>query len=347
MAAESNQNIAQRSPNHQLFNTLNQLQNERIISTLFSNHRELRPQDNPVFAVIIGSPGTGKTTTSRAILQENGMDYDSFYKASLDSLTESVKPYRNLTRNAYFHLKKGKKELNNSNLGVLSGITSSFISAKKVNFKANKTRRRVFDGITNKIKNEDPALKSLDELLWKGIEFGIKQQFNILYDTTIGKTGDKIITKLIPLLATSLVPYRLLVILVEAPEAQIMQQLGKRHQNFIKVMENEEQHGLSQNKRIGYIRAIPLGAIKYMIEPNHIGFKAIEKYVESEEFEKYAGKLSVELIKRKNRFSKARVNGSNLNNSKSPNNSKSSNNSNSRKGNQCKSGKHRKSGKRR
>lgn len=335
MAAESNQNIAQRSPNHQLFNTLNQLQNEHVVARLFSNNHELSSQDAPIFAVIIGSPGTGKTTTSRAILQENGMNYDDFYKASLDILTESVKPYRNLTRNTYFHLKKCKKEINNSNLGVLSGITSSFISAKKVNFKANKTRRRVFDGITNKIKNEDPALESLDELLWKGIEFGIKQQFNILYDTTIGKTGDKIIKKLIPLLATSLVPYHLLVILVEAPEAQIMQQLGKRHQNFIKVMENEEQHGLSQNKRIGYIRAIPLGAIKHMIEPNQIGFKAIKKYVESEEFEKYADKLSVELIKRENRFSKARVNGSNLNNSKSPNNS------NSPKGKQRKSGKRR------
>ena len=282
-----------------------------------------------MFAVIIGSPGTGKTTTSQVILQQKDMDYDSFYKVSLDSLTESVKPYRNLTRNAYFHLKKGKKEINNSNLGVLSGITSSFISAKKTNFKANKTRKRVFEGVTNKIKNEDPALRSLDQLLWKGLEFGIQHQFNILYDTTIGKTGDKIIKEIIPLLATAPVPYQLIVILVEAPEDQIKQQLGKRHQNFINIMEKEEQDGISQNNRTGYIRAIPVGAIKYMIEPNQKGFKAIKEYVASEEFEeKYAGKLaSVEFVKHVNRFSKKIFTDSNLNNSKSANNSNSSSSS--------------------
>jgi len=349
MAAESNEEIAQRlqnalarnekiirqlenalsknvkRQNHHLFSTLNELQNERVVADLFSNHHELHAQDAPIFAVIIGSPGTGKTTTSRAILQEKGMDYDSFYKASLDSLTESVKPYRNLTRNSYFHLKQGKKELNNSNLGVLSGITSSFISAKKVNFKVNKTRRRVFEGVANKIKNEDPALQSLDQLLWKGLHFGIQHQFNILYDTTIGKTGDKIIKDLIPLLASSPVPYQLIVILVEAPEEQIKQQLGKRHQNFINVMEKEEHNGIPQNKRTGYIRAIPLGATKYMIEPNQKGFKAVKEYIASDEFEKkYEGKLaSIEFVKRENRFSKAVFTGSNSN-SKNSNSSKGS-----------------------
>uniref|UniRef100_A0A6C0KV78 Zeta toxin domain-containing protein n=1 Tax=viral metagenome TaxID=1070528 RepID=A0A6C0KV78_9ZZZZ len=352
MAAESNNEIAKRlhalhlnaasqnvsakniKTNQHLFTTLNQLQNERVIADLFSDHRELRAQDTPIFAVIVGSPGTGKTTTSRAILQERGMNYDDFYKVSLDTLTESVKPYRNLTRNAYFHLKKGKREINNSNLGVLSGITSSFISAKKSNFKVNKTRRRVFEGITNKAKNEDPTLQSLDELLWKGLTFGVQHQFNILYDTTIGKTGDKIIKEIIPLLAAAPVLYQLLVILVEAPEEQIKQQMGKRHQNFINKMEQEDIHQLPQDSRVGYIRAIPLGIIKFMIEPNQKGFKAIKDYVKSDEFEeKYADKFaSVEFIKRENRFSKAIFTGSQSINVKSSNNSKSSKSSKSKSG---------------
>jgi hypothetical protein len=87
-------------------------------------------------------------------------------------------------------------------------------------------------------------------------------------------------------------------------------------------MEKEEQNGISKNKRTKYIRAIPVSATKYMIEPNQKGFKAVKDYVESEGFkEKYAGKLAnVEFIEYENRMVKPVTtvlnNSNNLNNSK-------------------------------
>lgn len=318
MAAESSENIARRLnalEDEPLFHTLIQLQDERVIADLFSNHQKLPSQDNPILIIMVGSPGTGKTTMANKIIQEQELHDSDFYKVSLDRLTESVKPYRNLTRNAYTHLTRNKKELNNSNLAKISGIYTSFIHAKKENFKANKTRRRIFEGVTNKAKNEDPAILSLNELLWKGLRHGIQHRFNILYDTTIGKTGDKIKTEITDVLAEFPdIKYKLLVVLVEAPEEQIKQQLEKRHQNFIKK---------------GYIRAIPLRPIKGMIEDNQKGYNTAKEYFNSEEFEeKYPNLLAepAEFIRRKNIFSKALFTGikSNENNSKSSNNTKGS-----------------------
>lgn len=279
MATESNENLAlhfsalrlENKPNatQPLFNTLNQFQNLNTISRLFSNGKKLIPEKSPLFIVLIGSPGVGKTSTATHIFEEHNWDINTFYKISLDTLVERVKPYRNLTRNAATHYRQGKDKLNNNNYQKLSTIYSSYISTRHPNFKANQTRRRVLEGI--KPNTKQGKLKSLNDLLWEGMEHAINQGYNILYDTTIASNGEKIKTEVMNRIEEYEGDrrYTLVVIHITADKEQIERQLKKRHNRML------------ENK---YIRAIPPKLIGKFLKDNKEGFDNVQEYFESKEY---------------------------------------------------------------
>jgi len=258
------------------FEKLTNFQNIETISNLFSRYQHLDQEEHPFFIVLIGSPGVGKTTTARNILNGLHMNYDNFYNVSLDTLVEKVKPYRSVTRNAYQHMKQGKNKLNNKNYIQLSTIYTSFIYAKQPNFKANQTRRRVINGIKNNGKNSATNLKSLDTLLWEGLNHGVQNGWNILYDTTVSKTGNKIKKEVMDLLDKNR-KYTLIVIHITADEEQIKEQLSKRHLRMIE--EN-------------YIRAIPPKLVGKFLLENKEGYDVTKHYFETGAYlEKYPDTL--------------------------------------------------------
>lgn len=110
---------------------------------------------HPVLVIAVGSPGVGKTSLLKKILnnepllKKRGITYDHFYNVSLDTLVEHVQPYRNLTRKVHNEYKNAKKilhlrnnptneyynyELSNSDYGNFSTMYLQMIRSEQPNF---------------------------------------------------------------------------------------------------------------------------------------------------------------------------------------------------------------------
>lgn len=272
-----------------MFTTLENAQNTKKIVSIFGNNKpnsELKP--NPLLVVLVGSPGVGKTTKAKEFLaKELNADYKKFYNISLDSLVERVKPYRNATKRLYNTLKnkRGIEPLTNENYAVLSEAYLQTIMTNKSDFKIPHTTQRILNKIEginrstaknkSKTKAEPTNLKSLNELREDGLVYGIQNGLNILYDTTLVKSKDKIKENIMPILETykDEVKYKIVVILVTADIDDIKKRLKERHEKMI----SEEEP---------YIRAVSPKLIKKFVEENKEAFDKARTYYETGSYEK-------------------------------------------------------------
>jgi broad-specificity NMP kinase len=272
-----------------MFKILENAQNTEKIVSIFGNNKpnsELKP--NPLLVILVGSPGVGKTTKAKEFLErELNVDYNKFYNISLDSLVERVKPYRNATKRLYNTLKnkRGTEPLTNENYALLSEAYLQTIMTNKSDFKLPNTTQRILNKIsglnqnTKKTKykskkNEPTNLKSLNQLREDGLIYGIQNGLNILYDTTLVKTRDKIKANIMPILETynKEVKYRIVVILVTAEVDDIKKRLKERHEKMI--LEEEP-----------YIRAVSPKLVKKFVEENKDAFDKARTYYESGSYE--------------------------------------------------------------
>uniref|UniRef100_A0A6C0IG78 Zeta toxin domain-containing protein n=1 Tax=viral metagenome TaxID=1070528 RepID=A0A6C0IG78_9ZZZZ len=129
--------------------------------------------EHPVLVIAVGSPGVGKTSSLKIILnndpllQDRGITYDHFYNVSLDTLVEHVQPYRNLTQKAYNVAKVKYNTINkatknslglpnnfhNSLYGPFANLYSTVIHARTNNFGLH-TATPTLDTKINKKLNE-------------------------------------------------------------------------------------------------------------------------------------------------------------------------------------------------
>lgn len=262
--------------------SLSNAQDLSKIISIFSHGKtsdELKPaaSTKPLFVILVGAPGAGKTSQAKKILQSRGMDYDHFYQVSLDSIVENVIPYRNATKTLFDTFSEsGAKNLTDEELAMLSEVYLATIMSKNKGFNLNYTVRRITKkhrGNENKLKKpvtKNKSLATLVDLRSEALEHGIKQGYNILYDTTFRKSKNIMASDILPLL--EMYPeheYQIDVILVKAPKEQIRMQLNKRHRNMI-----------SQD----YIRAISPKLIKMFIEDNEQGFEIAKEYFTGEDY---------------------------------------------------------------
>ena len=281
-----------------VFNTLENAQNVETIAKVFANGKsnvELKP--NPYCVIVVGAPGVGKTTKTQEIIKrELGLNYNDFYNISLDSLVEKVKPYINTTRRLHNTLKAkkaelGKPDLNNTNLGILSEVYLPTIMSNKRNFtlgqtevakkakinalgntKALEALKKGKPGAKNTVKNEPSGLKHLNDLRRDGLIYGAMNGLNIIYDTTLAKTKDKIKMDIMPILEMNKdVKYKIIVILVTASEANIQNRIKSRHTKMLAESDP-------------YIRAINPRLTKMFIEDNKKGFDIAKAYFNSNSY---------------------------------------------------------------
>jgi len=271
------------------FLSLENAQNTKKIVSIFANNKpnyELKP--NPLLVILVGSPGVGKTTKAKEFLErELNVDYNKFYNISLDSLVEKVKPYRNATKRIYNTLKnkRGIEPLTNENYAILSEPYLQTIMTNESNFKIPHTTQRILNKITGlnrsttKSKSKKPAeppnLKSLNKLREEGLIYGIQNGLNILYDTTLVKTRDKVKNDIMPILETyrNEVKYKIVFILVTADVDDIKKRLKTRHEQMIAEEEP-------------YIRAVNPKLIKKFAEENKEAFDKARTYYETGSYEK-------------------------------------------------------------
>jgi dephospho-CoA kinase len=152
--------------NGPVFNTLENAQDVNKIAEIFSRGKdeyELKPR--PLFVVLVGSPGVGKTSKAREFLKkELGVDYNDFYNIALDSVVERVKPYRTTTKHLYNTLKSKKapgEKLTNENFATLSEVYLPTIMTTQSNFKLPATLARITNAIENPKPKGPPKPKSV------------------------------------------------------------------------------------------------------------------------------------------------------------------------------------------
>jgi GTPase SAR1 family protein len=278
-----------------IFTKLENAQNVKKIAKVFAKDKpnyELKP--NPHFVVVVGAPGVGKTTkTQQIIKKELGLNYDDFYNISLDSLVERVKPYRNVTKRLYNTLKAKKEilgfpELNEKNFGLLSEVYLPTIMSNKSNFTLGATEMAKLEKIaalgnekaTEALKKRKAApkeaasgLKHLNDLRREGLIYGVMNGLNIIYDTTLQKSKDKIKQDIMPILEMNKeVKYKITVILVTAEVKNIQNRIRGRHNKML--AENDP-----------YIRAINPRLTEMFVKDNKDGFNIAKEYFKSNAYE--------------------------------------------------------------
>lgn len=78
----------------------------------------------PIFVLLFGTPGSGKSTALRRMESLTGLNPDDAVQINLDSLVESLVPFRNATRKIATNMlnEKGIKNYNSANRNTVSGI---------------------------------------------------------------------------------------------------------------------------------------------------------------------------------------------------------------------------------
>jgi GTPase SAR1 family protein len=274
-----------------IFKTLENAQNIEAIAKVFANGKSnVKLKPNPYCVIVVGAPGVGKTTKTREIIKkELGLDYNDFYNISLDSLVERIKPYRNVTKRLHNTLKAkkaalGAPDLNNSDFGLLSEVYLPTIMSNKSNFTLGQTESAKMEKIAalgnadalealkkrkSAPKNGPTGLKHLNDLRREGLIYGAMNGLNIIYDTTLTKTKDKIKMDIMPILEMNKsVKYKIVVILVTASATNIQNRIKGRHTKML--AENDP-----------YIRAINPRLTKMFIEDNKKGFDIAKSYFSS------------------------------------------------------------------
>jgi Cdc6-like AAA superfamily ATPase len=278
-----------------IFTKLENAQNVQKIAKIFAKDRpdyELKP--NPNFVIVAGAPGVGKTTKSQQIIKkELGLNYDDFYNISLDSLVERVKPYRNVTKRLHNTLKNKKSslgfpELNEKNFGLLSEVYLPTIMSNKSNFSLTSTEAAKMakimalgnEAATEALKKKKSSpkevatgLKHLNDLRKEGLIYGVMNGLNIIYDTTLTKSKDKIKQDIMPILEMNKeVKYKITVILVTADVKNIQNRIKGRHNKML--AENDP-----------YIRAINPRLTEMFVKDNKDGFDIAKDYFKSNAYE--------------------------------------------------------------
>ena len=221
------------------------------IEDIFSHGKsieDLQPPvgERPLLIILGGSPGVGKTSQARRILQKMGHSYDNFYHVSLDDIMEHMTSYRENTWKMYDTWKTPemqKPQLTNQHLGKLSGL---YLKSLRMESDSSLLKRRL-----------------------EALEYGVKHGLNITYDTTFSPKNNIVERDILPILNKHVgeLRYEIHVILVTSSERQIRKQLEERHRDMINQ---------------GFIRGIPLKVASFLTKDNRTGFKKIQDEVRVE-----------------------------------------------------------------
>lgn len=271
-----------------VFKTLENAQNVEAIAKIFAKDKpnyKLKP--NPYFVIVVGAPGVGKTTRTQQILEKMGMEYNDFYNIALDSIVERVEPYRKVTKRLYNTLKAKKMSSNEHNMteknyALLSEVYFPTIMSTNINFSLSATEKVKINKIAaigdatveEPLKKEKvkTGLEELNELRKKGLIYGVMNELNIIYDTTLVIKRNKVETDIMPILEMNKnVKYKIIVILVTAEARNIQNRIKGRHMNMLA-------------EKDPYIRAINPHLTDMFIKDNKEGFDNAKKYFTSDEY---------------------------------------------------------------
>jgi energy-coupling factor transporter ATP-binding protein EcfA2 len=195
-----------------------------LIFTRRKGYNHMPSPEQPIFVLLIGTPGSGKSTALARMNELVGLDPENAVQISLDSLIESLEPFRAKTSEiATKMLAASGLELRNNLpeevVGEIAGKTSgpylSYMKAKKNNR-------------PGKVGN--PLEMSLNEMRYYLLDKALAEGKNIIYERTISDASkDSLKEEVFARIAASGKPYKIFVVYTKIDdETELRDRLRRR-----------------------------------------------------------------------------------------------------------------------
>jgi predicted ABC-type ATPase len=174
--------------------------------------------EQPTFVLLIGTPGSGKSTALARLPELVGLDPEEAVQISLDSLVESVKPFRAETAEIARTMLAELTNVSANNVSTIAAQTSGpylrFMKSKK-----NNRKGRV----------GQPLPMSLNEMRYALLEAALAQGKNIIYERTISDPKKDILkTEVFDKIRASGKPYKIFVVYTKIDDVDVLRERLRR-----------------------------------------------------------------------------------------------------------------------
>lgn len=182
-------------------------QQAEMIFTRGKGFDKLPSPTQPIFVLMIGTPGSGKSTALARLPELVGLNPDEAVQISLDSLIESLEPFREKTTSIAMEM------LRESGYGPQNDIPEELVSAI-----ASKTSGPYLSYMRAKKNNRPgrigkPLPMSMNEMRYALLDRALTLGKNIIYERTISDASkDTLREEVFAKIAASRKPYKIFVV---------------------------------------------------------------------------------------------------------------------------------------
>ena len=183
----------------------------------------LSTPEEPIFVLLIGTPGSGKSTALARLPELVGLNPDDAVQISLDSLVESLEPFRAKTAEIATAMltERGLALQNNLGENVVSNIASKTSGPYLSFMKAKKNNR---PGKVGK-----PLEQSLNEMRFALLEKALSEGKNIIYERTISDASkDTLREEVFARIRASGKPYKVYVVYTKIDDPAVLRERLRR-----------------------------------------------------------------------------------------------------------------------
>ncbi len=192
-------------------------QGERIF-TKGKGFAGLPTPEQPTFVLLIGTPGSGKSTALARLPELVGLDPEEAVQISLDSLVESVRPFRAETANIAGPMLAELTNVTANNVSTIAKQTSGPY-LKYMRLKKNNREGRV----------GQPLPMSLNEMRYALLEAALAQGKNIIYERTISDSKKDILkAEVFEKIRASGKPYKIYVVYTKIDDVDVLRERLRR-----------------------------------------------------------------------------------------------------------------------
>lgn len=219
-SAASTETPAVRTNRNLVYSHLGDL-SEKEAELIFSNglgFERLPKPNNPIFVLLIGSPGSGKSTALSRLPELVGLDPAEAAKISLDALIESVLPFREKTREIAASMLE-ESGFNPSNNSIPEELISAIASkASGPYLSVMRTKKNNRPGRIGK-----PLPLSLNEMRYMLLERALAMGLNIIYERTVSDASKNTLTEeVFSRIRASQQPYKVFVVYTKIDDPEVL-----------------------------------------------------------------------------------------------------------------------------
>jgi predicted ABC-type ATPase len=179
----------------------------------------LSTPDEPIFVLLYGTPGSGKSTALKRMDGLAGLDPADAVQINLDSLIEVLEPFRLMTAKIAFGAfeEKGIENINSSNQATVAEIAGKASAPYLSIMRSKKNNRPGHEGEVMKYNILDLRLLMLD--------LALKAGKNIIYERTVSDSKKDILgPEVFEKIKASGHPYKVFVIYTKIDDEEVLKE---------------------------------------------------------------------------------------------------------------------------